>query len=183
MSFNLIITCESGRENIDWAFSQINNCIGTSYVVARIRSSLILLAVTNPYEVWYNLKKCLYNKDTPIQRVIPVDETIDPILNKVSNKAQEYALSRIPKDATYRVTLHGKLYSIDNNGRLTKVSSIDAVRAIAEGIDRKVDLKNPDWVVYIRVVPYRRWNYVAAISVAKAIVFKNIRIGEAVEPF
>jgi len=182
MSFNLIITCEPGRENIDWVFSQINSCIGTSYVIVRIRSSLILLAVSNPYEVWYNLKKCLYNKDTPIQRVIPVDEIVDPILDRVSRKAQEYALNRIPKDATYRVTLHGRLYSIDSNGRLVKISSMDAIKVIAEGIDRKVNLKNPDWVVYIRVVPYRRWSYVAAIGVAKAIVYKNIRVGEAVEP-
>ncbi|ADM28008.1 conserved hypothetical protein [Ignisphaera aggregans DSM 17230] len=182
MSFNLIITCEPGRENIDWVFSQINSCIGTSYVIVRIRSSLILLAVSNPYEVWYNLKKCLYNKDTPIQRVIPVDEIVDPILDRVSRKAQEYALNRIPRDATYRVTLHGRLYSIDSSGRLVKISSMDAIKAIAEGIDRKVNLKNPDWVVYIRVVPYRRWSYVAAIGVAKAIVYKNIRVGEAVEP-
>jgi len=60
--------------------------------------------------------------------------------------------------------------------------SIDAIRIVAEKINRKVDLDNPDWVVYIRTVSIRRWRSVIAISVAKSIVFKNIRIGEPSDP-
>ena len=182
MSFNVIITLEPSRENVDWAFSQINSCVGSSYVVTRVRSSLILLSVAEPYKFWFEIKKCLQGKDTPIHRVIPVDEVVDPIINKVAERARLYALSRIPVNATYRITLHGKLYTIDDKGKLVKMHSIDAIKFIAKGIDRKVNLENPDWVVYIRTVAVRRWQIVAAISVAKAIVFKNIRVGEATNP-
>jgi len=182
LDFNIIITCESGRENIDWAFSQINSCIGTSYIVVKIRSSLILLNIPDPYSTWYKLKTCLYGKDTPIHRVIPVDVVVEPIINKIAQEAQKYALSRIPQNSSFRITLHGKVYVINEKGRLIKIPSIEAIRTIAEGINRKVDLENPEWVVYIRSVPIRRWNVLTAISVAKAIVFKNIRIGEPMNP-
>jgi len=182
MSFNVIVTLEPSRENIDWAFSQINSCVGTSYVIVRVRSSLILLSVADPYKFWFDVKKCVYGKDTPLHRVIPVDAVVDPLIDRVAEKAQQYALARIPENATYRITLHGKVFTVDDRGRLIKMHSTDAIRIVAEKINRKVDLDNPDWVVYIRTVNIRRWRSVIAISVANSIVFKNIRIGEPSDP-
>lgn len=182
MDFNVLITLDPSKENIDWAFSQINSCIGTSYIVVKVRSSLILLNVLEPYRFWFEMKKCLQGKDTPIHRIIPIDDVVDPIIYRVAERAKSLALSRIPINASYRITLHGKIFKVDESGRLVKMHTIDAVKAIAEGIERKVDLENPEWVVYIRTVPIRRWYMVATISVAKAAVFKNIRIGNAVDP-
>jgi len=182
MSLNLILTLEPGRENIEWAFSQLNECIGPTYIVVKVRQSLILLKVNNPYDVWTSLKKCLNNKSTPIHRVIPVDEIVDPIANKVAERAAYYANMRIPENATYRVTLHGKLYHLDEKKRLVKLHSIDAVRMIADKINRRVNLKNPDWVVYVRSIPIGRWQLVAALSVARADVFKNIKVSSIVNP-
>lgn len=182
MSFNVLITYEPGEGNSDWVFSQINSCIGTSYVVTRVKNSIILLSVQDPYSFWRNMKICLQGRDTPIHRVIPVDSIVDPILDKVAKIATKYALERIPEDNTFRVTIHGHLYALDERGRLVKVHSIEAIKAIAEHIERKVDLKNPQWVVYIRGVPVRRWHMVAIVSVARSYVFKNIRVGEAGPP-
>lgn len=182
VNFNLIITCEPGRENINWAFSQISDCIGFSYIVVRVRSSLILMSVPDPYSTWYKLKTCLYGRDTPIHRVIPVDSVIEPIITKIVQEVQKYALARIPENSSFRITLHGRVFTVSERGRLVKLSSIEAVRIIAEGIDRRVDLENPDWVIYIRSVPVRRWSVLAAISVARSIVFRNIRIGEPTIP-
>lgn len=182
MEFNVVITYEPGEENSNWVFSQINSCVGSSYIVVKVRSSIILLNVQNPYTFWYNLKLCLQGKDTPIHRIIPVDAVVDPLLDRVVKVATEYALRRIPENETYRVTLHGHLYSINESGRLTKVHSIDAVKAIAENIYRKVSLKSPQWVVYVRIIPVRRWQIVATVSVARAFVFKNVRVGEVGEP-
>ncbi|MEM3980006.1 MAG: THUMP domain-containing protein, partial [Ignisphaera sp.] len=127
-------------------------------------------------------KICLQGKDTPIHRVIPIDVVVDPLLNKVVKIATEYALRRIPENETYRVTLHGRLYTVDERGRLVKVPSLDAVRAIAQDINRKVNLKNPQWVVYVRSLSVQRWRTVVAISVARAFVFKNIRFNEVGYP-
>jgi tRNA acetyltransferase TAN1 len=182
MSFNVIITLEPSKENLDWAFSQINSCVGTSYVIVRVRPSIVLLSVPDPYKFWFEMKKCIYGKDTPLHRVIPVDTVVEPLIDRVTEKAQQYALSRIPEHATYRITLHGKVFMVDERGRLVKMHSIDAIKVIAEKINRKVNLDNPEWVVYVRTVSVRRWNIVTAISVAKAVVFKNIRIGEPINP-
>ncbi|MCS7111348.1 MAG: THUMP domain-containing protein [Ignisphaera sp.] len=182
MNFNLVVTCEPGKENINWAFSQITDCIGSSYIVVRVRSSLILISVADPYSAWYRLKTCLYGKDTPIHRVIPVDSVVEPIIIRIVQEVQKYALIRIPQDSSFRITLHGKIFTMDGRGKLAKLSSTEAIRMIAEGINRRVDLENPDWVIYIRSVPIKRWNVLTAISVAKAIVFKNIRIGEPDTP-
>lgn len=182
MEFNVVITYEPGEDNSNWVFSQINNCLGSSYVIVKVRSSMILLSVQNPYSFWQNLKKCLQGEDTPIHRVIPVDAVVDPLLDKVAKVATEYALKRIPENETFRVTLHGNLYTINDIGRLVKVHSVDAVKAIAQDINRKVDLKNPQWVVYVRSVPVSRWHIVAIVSVARSFVFKNIRVSEIGEP-
>ncbi len=182
MEFNLVITYEPGRENTEWVFQQLNACIGSTYVVVKVRPSIILLKVPNPYDVWLKIKRCLYGKDTAIHRVIPVDEIVDPLVDKVARKAKEYAVKRIPPNETFRITLQGRLYRVDERGRLVREHSINAVRVIAEGINRKVDLKNPDWVVYIRTVPVHKWFVVAILSVARSHVFKNIRVGEPREP-
>lgn len=178
MDFNIMITYEPGINNSAWVFSQIDNCIGTSYIVARVRSSIILLSVNDPFGFWHNLKLCLQDKDTPIHRVIPIDRVIEPLLDKVARISEEYALKRISVNETYRITLHGHLYTVNEEGRLVRVHSADAIKTIAQNIDRKVDLKNPQWVVYIRSFAARRWQIVAIVSVARAYVFKNIRVKE-----
>ncbi|NPA96513.1 MAG: hypothetical protein GXO32_02790 [Crenarchaeota archaeon] len=182
MEFNMVVTYEPGRENVEWVFQQLNSCIGTTYVVVKVRPSIILLKVSDPYDTWLKLKKCLYKADTAVHRVIPVDEIVDPLVEKVAKKAKEYVDKRVPKDATFRVTLHGRLYRVDERGRLVREHSMDAVRAIAKGIDRRVDLKNPQWTVYVRTVPVHKWFIVAALSVARSHVFKNIRVGEPAPP-
>uniref|UniRef100_A0A7J2U2A9 THUMP domain-containing protein n=1 Tax=Ignisphaera aggregans TaxID=334771 RepID=A0A7J2U2A9_9CREN len=182
MSFNVIVTLEPSKENHEWAFSQINSCVGASYVIVRVRPSLILLSVAEPYKFWFEVKKCIYGKDTPLHRVVPVDAVVDPLIDRIAEKAQQLALARIPENATYRVTLHGKVFTLDDKNRLIRIHSIDAIRVIAEKINRKVDLNNPEWVVYIRTINIRRWSAVTAISVAKNIVFKNIRVGEPSSP-
>ena len=182
MEFNMIITYEPGRENTEWVFQQLNSCIGSTYVVVKVRPSLILLKVSNPYETWLRIKECLYGRDTAIHRVIPVDEVVDPLVDKIAKKVREYVERRVPKEATFRITLHGKLYKVDERGRLVREHSLDAIRAIAQGIDRKVDLENPQWTVYIRTVPVHKWFIVATLSVAKSHVFKNIRVGKPEPP-
>ncbi len=178
MEFNLVITYEPGRENLDWVFQQLNACIGSTYVIVKVRPSLMLLKVRDPYATWFEIKKCLHGKDTAIHRVIPVDEVVDPLVDKVSKKVVKYVEERIPVDASYRITLHGKLYKVDERGRLVREHTMDAIRAIASNINRKVDLKNPEWTVYIRTVPVHRWFIVATLSVARSHVFKNIMVGE-----
>ncbi len=86
----------------------------------------------------------------------------DPYVEIVAEKSRELALEKIPVDKTYRVTLHGRLYWLETR---LPAHTMDAIRVIADKIDRQVSLTHPDYLVYIRSVKlYHRRRY-ATITV------------------
>ncbi|MEM4953495.1 MAG: hypothetical protein QXR51_05255, partial [Desulfurococcaceae archaeon] len=108
-----------------------------------------------------------------IYRVIPVDLVVDPYVETVAEKARELAELKIPVDKTFRITLHGRLYWSETR---LPAHTMDAVRVIANGINRTVSLTKPDYVVYIRSIKlYHRRRY-ATITVTtpdKIIALKS----------
>ena len=56
---------------------------------------------------------------------------------------------------------------VNEDGSLVRMHTIDAIREIAKFVNRKVDLKNPSWVIYIRVVRYMKVNRKATVSLVK----------------
>lgn len=83
-----------------------------------------------PYEFRYALRI------VPIQRVVPTD------LAEIKKVTWEMA-QKISESQTFRVTVEK---------RFTELHSKDIIEAAANDIKRKVDLKNPDWVLQIEVV-------------------------------
>jgi len=171
MSFNIIITHEPGLDNYRFIVSRLRRT-GLEHVVVDKGPSVILIRVSDPYQAIETLREPL--KDIPvIYRVIPVDTVVDPYVELVASKARELAESKIPQDKTFRVTLHGRLYWAETR---LPAHTIDAVRVIANGINRAVSLTNPDYVVYVRSVKlYHRRRY-AAITVTtpeKIITLKS----------
>lgn len=156
----MILTHEQGLDNYRFVISRLRR-IGFDYVVVDKGPSVILLRVDNPYEVVSKMRE--HVRDIPVlYRVIPVDLVVDPYVEDVAEKARDLAISRIPVDKTFRVTLHGRLYWRETR---LPAHTMDAVRVIANGIDRTVSLKKPDYVVYIRSVKlYHRRRY-ATITV------------------
>ena len=78
-------------------------------------------------------------------RIIPVEVTVPTEIDEIVETAQGLA-EKIPGDESFRVTLEK---------RRTKLRSIEVIDAVAEKIDRKVDLGEPDWVVLVEIVGKR----------------------------
>lgn len=89
------------------------------------------MASERPWDFRYVLKL------TPIEVVVPTD------LNEIASSAQSLAERKIPYNETYRITV---------NKRATLIESREVIEAVAPRINRKVDLKNPDWIVLIEIV-------------------------------
>jgi tRNA(Ser,Leu) C12 N-acetylase TAN1 len=82
---------------------------------------------------------------------------------------------RIPQNESFRITLQGHLMVVDPEGRRKVMHSIDSIREIAKYVDRPVNLENPDWVVYVKVVRVLRGRRVAAVSLLKPTELINLR--------
>jgi tRNA acetyltransferase TAN1 len=160
LSFNIIVTHEQGIENYRFILSRIRQ-VGVNYVLVDRAPSIILLRVENPYSFVQTMREHAGSIQV-LYRVIPVDVVVNPFVEEVAEKSAELAESRIPSSCTFRVTLHGRLYWAETR---LPVRTMDAIRVIAERINRPVSLKKPDYVVYIRSIKlYHRRRY-AAITV------------------
>ncbi len=133
-------------------------------IIVDTSQSRILARVDNPYETIDLISEFL-PEDTPILRVIPVDEVLEPYVEDVAERAWSLAEEKIPQESTYRVTIEGGHLYWRKNGQWAH--TIDAIKYIASKIDRKVDLENYDWIVYVRVLKIRYSEY-AALTVAPA---------------
>jgi tRNA acetyltransferase TAN1 len=78
-------------------------------------------------------------------RVIPVEATVPTKIGEIVEKARGLA-EKIPGDESFRVTLEK---------RRTKLRSREVIDTVAERIDRRVDLGEPDWVVLVEIVGKR----------------------------
>ncbi len=78
-------------------------------------------------------------------RVLPVEATVPTEIDEIVETALRLA-EKIPGDESFRVTLEK---------RRTELRSREVIDAVAERIDRKVDLGEPDWVVLVEIVGKR----------------------------
>ena len=160
VSFNLIITHEQGLDNYRFILSKLRKT-NLDYVLVDKGPSIILLRVDDPYKAIESLRDSL--RDIPvIYRVIPVDSIVDPYVESVAERVKQLVEEKIPIDKTFKIILHGRLYWAETR---LPAHTMDAIKIIANGIDRPVSLTNPDYVVYIRSIKlYHRRRY-AALSV------------------
>lgn len=157
--FNLIITHEPTYVNYKWARDQLEFMLDNIRIVDT-SPSRILAYVDDPYKA-VNIIREKIPKDTPILKVIPIDAVTEPYVEDVAKEVWNRA-EKIPGDKTFRITMQGHLYWRSTGLR---ARTIDAINYIAEKINRKVKLKEPDWIIYIKVLRVFRYQEVAAITV------------------
>ncbi|MEM1618916.1 MAG: THUMP domain-containing protein [Desulfurococcaceae archaeon] len=162
MSFNMVLTHEQGLDNYRFVMSRLRRT-GLDFVVVDKGPSVILLRVVDPYKAVEEIRPWVH--EIPVlYRVIPVDAVVDPYVEAVAEKARELSEQKIPVDKTFRVTLHGRLYWAETR---LPAHTMDAIRVIANGINRQVSLTHPDYLVYVRSIKlYHRKRY-ATITVAQ----------------
>ena len=163
--FNLIMSTYALREEA--AIEELTQYVGGVYVVWKQRS-LVLVRTTrmDPYDAVKTVKENIDPKFTNILRIIPVDLVYSPVLEDVAKVVWDLANEKIGSNETFRITLEGHLLKVTDEGGLIEARSRESIDYIAKNIDRKVSLKNPDKIVYIKVVRVAGKPY-AAISICK----------------
>jgi len=107
----------------------------------------IILAKTgfNQFEVITKLREELRKRPEAFQhliRIMPIETVVRSELSAINEAAQTLS-SKIEQQSSFRITIEK---------RRTILRSLEIIEAIAQGIDRKVDLENPDWIVLIEVI-------------------------------
>ena len=147
--FNLLVSTPRTLEND--ACSEIwflLNEIGDHGPVAEKTGITGLVAaktMLNPLTVVKELRKMLKNQPEEFRytlRVVPVEVVVSTKLEDIKKASLELS-ARIGEDETFRVTAEK---------RHTTLSSKEIVKAVAEGINRKVDLLKPNKIVLIEVL-------------------------------
>ncbi len=153
--FNMIVTHIPGypmrRETImqlRWILDRVD--------VLGYEHNKLYLRVTDPREAVDQIRNNIPEK-TPILKVVPVDAVVEPSLEHVINKVQDL-VGKTP-EGTIAVKVDGYL---EHKGRL--MHRPEAASEIGAALNRRVNLRNPDVLVYIKVTRYRG-RYVAAIYV------------------
>ncbi|MEM2206627.1 MAG: THUMP domain-containing protein [Sulfolobales archaeon] len=165
MEFNLMIIHEPGVDNYSWVRNYIKQLLGDRVEYVSSYQSVILYLAEDPHEVAKLIRESLTNTSSPVIKVIPIDYVVDPLINEVSRAVSELS-SRIPSGQTFRITLEGHLL-YDEEGFLKELGSLEAIKELAKYVDRPVNLDNPDWIIYVRVVRFRKVLKKAAVSLLK----------------
>jgi tRNA acetyltransferase TAN1 len=110
-----------------------------------IRGLVAAKTAFNPCEVIEKFRAILQERPYEFRyalRIIPVEKVVRTDLDEVKRTATELAAT-IGENETFRVTVEK---------RFTSLHTRDFIEAVATGIDRKVDLENPDKILLIEVL-------------------------------
>ena len=147
--FNLIVTTPRGQENL--AAIELEDLLksfgdGSPEVsITNVAGLLTAKTSLDPLDVIERVKKIIEEEPWRIgnlMRFIPVEEVVESNIEKIS-EAVEKLSSKIPEDASFRITIEK---------RHTSLSSSEIIENAAKKINRKVNLKNPDWIVLIEII-------------------------------
>jgi tRNA acetyltransferase TAN1 len=117
----------------------------------------IILGHTNLdiFQVINSLRELIKSEPWQIRfilRLLPIESVVCTDLGNIKNAVKNLAM-KVPTGDTFRITVER---------RHTMISSSDIIGSIGKGIDNKVNLENPDWIILIEIVGKQ-----AGISVLK----------------
>jgi len=163
--FNLIVTHYPGYDNYSVARHQLTEAL-ERYEIVDTSQSIMLLLVDNPYRAVEVLKERI-PRDTPILRIIPVDAVVDVYVERIGPVARDVLYRKSSSSTeTFMLRVDGRLYR-RSDGDVVRLHTSEAIEYIASFIDRPVNLKNPNWIIYVKVVKLYRTTELASITVAR----------------
>jgi tRNA acetyltransferase TAN1 len=109
-------------------------------------SGLVLCSTAaDPYDVIEKIRNIVIEDPWRVRfvlRLIPIEVVTNTELEDISKEAEKLA-KRIKEDESYKVEIEK---------RFTNLHRRDIIEKVAEKIDRRVKLEEPDWIVLIEVV-------------------------------
>jgi tRNA acetyltransferase TAN1 len=114
-------------------------------VIIEIKGMILVRTSLDPLTVISKLKELVASEPWQVRyilRVLPIQVVVPTRLDTITDAASEL-ISKIGKD-TFRVTVEKR----HNNS----LGSMQIIKSIAERIDNRVNLEEPDWVILVQVL-------------------------------
>lgn len=164
MLFNMIITHYPGYDNYVLARTQLQQALENMQIIDS-RQSLMLIRVDDPYKSIEIIREKIRG-ETPILRVIPVDAITDVYIDRVAKTVKEIFYSKVPRDSSFKIEIDGRLF-MSKEGEVIPLHTIEAIEHIASFIDNPVNVRNPEYIVYIKTMRLYRVTELATITICK----------------
>ncbi len=150
MNFNLLVTTYRHREydavdelnvilqrfNIDMEMIEIQNVSGI----------ILALANLNPFELITKFKELLAEEPWQfryILRVIPIERALYTDLKNIEREVENLTLKKIKVNDTFRISVEK---------RHTSKRSKEIISSVANKLQNRVSLENPDWIILIEII-------------------------------
>ena len=147
--FNMLVTTSRGLETDAcseiWSILREMGDENPKVEMTGVRGLIAVETKLNPFNVVKGLRRIIAEKPWEVRhaiRVIPIERVVPTKIETMKEAVRELS-SKIGEGETFRVTVEK---------RRTSLRSMDIIRAVAEDIDRKVNLEKPDRIVLIEVV-------------------------------
>ena len=147
--FNLIVTTARGQENL--AVIELEDLLKSfgdespEVSITSVAGLLTAKTSLDPFQIVERVRKIMEEEPWRIgslMRIIPVEEVVNSNIDEIA-KAVEKLASKIPEDQSFRITIEK---------RHTSLSSSEIIETAAKNVNRRVDLKNPDWIILIEII-------------------------------
>ena len=112
---------------------------------SRIKGVVLGRTERDPVEAVHSLRNLLETEDKRFKvlyRILPVQEWVITEVPTIVEAVKRLS-SIIEEDETFRITLEK---------RRIQLRSLEIITPVAEVVDRRVNLENPDWVILIEVM-------------------------------
>jgi tRNA acetyltransferase TAN1 len=146
--FNLIVSTfrfkeEDAEDEILELLDKFGDPAAESEII-EIKGMILVQTSLDPLTIIDRLKEIVASEPWQVRyilRVLPIQNVVPTRLDTISHAASEL-ITKMGKD-TFRVTVEKRHNSI---------GSMQIIKAIADQINNKVDLENPDWVILVQVL-------------------------------
>jgi tRNA acetyltransferase TAN1 len=146
--FNLIVSTfrfreEDAEDEILELLDKFGDPTAESEIIG-IKGMILVHTSLNALTVVNKLKELVASEPWQVRyilRVLPIQVVVPTTLDAISDAANKL-VSKIGKD-TFRITVEKRHNSL---------GSMQIIKSIAERIDNKVNLENPDWVILVQVL-------------------------------
>ncbi|MFA7080582.1 MAG: THUMP domain-containing protein [Candidatus Bathyarchaeia archaeon] len=111
----------------------------------KIRGLVVAKTMLDPFKVMENFREILSERPYEFRyalRIIPIEQIVPTNLAEIKKAAKQFT-DRIGINQSFRVTIEK---------RHTMLHSKDLIDVAVDGINRKVDLKNPDLILQLEII-------------------------------
>lgn len=148
--FNLLATTMRGNERamckeLLYLLKDELDDVDAQTSKTKIRGLVVAKTLLDPFKVIENFREILSERPYEFRyalRIIPIEQIVPTDLAEIK-KAAKQLTDRIGVNQSFRVTIEK---------RHTMLHSKDLIDVAVDGINRKVDLKNPDLILQLEII-------------------------------